>query len=225
MDKGKSLLLLGATGLVGGECLRYLRNDDHFSSVTILARRRLPDRDMTAKMRQHVIDFEKIDRYRDMIRADVVVCALGSTMGKAGSRENFYKIDFEYPYQLAKIARENGAGHFLLVSAAGADARSPFFYNRVKGELEAAVAGLGYDTVSIFRPSLLLGARKESRPGEVLMKLILGPLSFAVPGKYRPVPARTVAAAVLQAARSNQLGVLIFAGQAITHMGKNFPAS
>jgi len=222
MDKGKSLLLLGATGLIGGECLQYLRDDDYYSHVIILTRKILPEMVVTAKMKQHLVDFDRIEQYRELIRADDVICALGSTRSKAGSKENFYRIDFEYPYELAKIAIKNGAGHFLLVSALGADPRSPFFYNRVKGKLENAVIDLGYGRISIFHPSLLLGKRKEYRPGEVLMKAIFGFFSFVIPVKYRPIKARTVAAAILQAARRDLAGIHIFESGAIRRLGQDF---
>jgi uncharacterized protein YbjT (DUF2867 family) len=225
MDKGKTLLLLGATGLIGGECLQYLRDDDYYSDVIILTRKILPETVITAKIRQHLVDFDRIEQYRELVRADDVICALGSTRSKAGSRENFHKIDFEYPYELAKIAIENGAGQFLLVSALGADPRSPFFYNRVKGELENAIINLRYNSISVFRPSLLLGKRKEYRPGEILMKVILGLFPFAIPGKCRPIQARTVAAAILQAARKDLAGIHIFESGVIRRMGKDFSES
>jgi uncharacterized protein YbjT (DUF2867 family) len=225
MDKVKSLLLLGATGLIGGECLQYLRDDDYYSDVIILTRKILPETVFTAKIRQYLVDFDRIEQYRELVRADDVICALGSTRSKAGSRGNFYRIDFEYPYELAKIAIENGAGHFLLVSALGADPRSPFFYNRVKGDLENAIINLKYGNISIFRPSLLLGERKEFRPGEILMKAIFGFFSFVIPAQYRPIQARTVAAAILQAARKDLAGIHIFESDAIRRLGKDFRES
>jgi len=222
MNKGKTLLLLGATGLVGGRCLEYLLNDHDYEDVTILTRRILPVAAGRVRIRQHLVDFDRLDQYGEQIRADDVICALGSTIKRAGSKEAFHRVDFVYPYESAKIARENGAQHFLLVSAAGADPRSPFFYSRVKGDLENAVMGLGYQRVSIFRPSLLLGKRKEFRAGELFLQMILGPFSFAVPGKYRPIPAQIVAAAMLQVARSDSAGIHIFESSAIGALGQEY---
>jgi uncharacterized protein YbjT (DUF2867 family) len=218
MAKGKSLLLLGASGLIGGECLGFLRDDDYYTDVTVLTRTSLPGGDLPSGLKQYVIDFDRIDRHRELVRADDVVCALGSTRSRAGSRENFYRIDFGYPYELAKTAVENGAGRFFLVSSMGADSRSFFFYNRVKGELEETIGRLGYGSVGIFRPSLLLGKRREFRPGEVLLKAILTPLAFALPGKYRPVPARAVAAAIWRTIHSDFSGTRIFESDAIRHL-------
>ncbi len=218
MSKGKSLLLLGATGLVGSEFLGLLRDDDYYGDVTILTRTLLSEGNLSPGMRQYVVDFDRIDRCRELVRVDNVVCALGSTINKAGSRENFYRIDFGYPYDLAKMAVENGARRFFLVSAMGADSRSFFFYNRVKGELEEAIGRLGYESVGIFRPSLLLGKRREFRPGEILLKAILAPMAFVLPGKYRPVPARAVAAAVWKAVHSDFSGTRIFESDAIRRL-------
>jgi uncharacterized protein YbjT (DUF2867 family) len=215
MAKRKSLLLLGATGLVGGECLGLLRDDEYYGDVTILTRTLLPDGDIPAGARQYAVDFNQIDRYRELVRADDVVCAFGSTIKKAGSRENFYRIDFGYPYDLAKTAVENGARRFFLVSAMGADSSSFFFYNRVKGELEEAIGRLGYESVGIFRPSLLLGKRREFRPGEVLLKAVFAPMAFVLPGKFRPVPARAVAAAIWRAVHSDFSGIRTFESDAI----------
>jgi uncharacterized protein YbjT (DUF2867 family) len=222
MDKGKTLLLLGATGLVGGHCLAYLLNDHYYADVTILTRRLLPVAAGRVRIRQHLADFDRLDYYREQIRGNDVICALGSTIKKAGSKEAFHRVDFDYPYETARIAYENGAQHFLLVSAAGADPGSPFFYSRVKGDLENAVMGLGYQRVSIFRPSLLLGKRKEFRAGELFLQMTLGPLSFAVPEKYRPIPAQTVAAAMLQTARNDSAGIRIFESTAIRGLGQEY---
>jgi len=223
--KEKSLLLLGATGLVGGECLECLRNTDDYTEVTILTRTLLPDGNIPAGMRQYAIDFDRIDQYRELIRADDVICALGSTRSKAGSRDNFHRIDFGYPYRLAETAFENGARRFFLVSALGANSRSFFFYNRVKGELEDAIGRLGYRSVEIFRPSLLLGRRREFRPGEVLLKAIFTRLAFILPGKYRPVPAKAVAAAICQTTRDDFSGMRVFESDMIRSLAGQFCTS
>jgi len=222
MASERSLLLLGATGLVGSEFLGLLRDDDYYGDVTILTRTLLSEGNLSPGVRQYAVDFDRMNRCRELVRADDVVCALGSTIKKAGSRENFYRIDFGYPYELAKTAAENGARRFFLVSATGADLRSFFFYNRVKGALEEAIGRLGYESVGIFRPSLLMGKRRESRPGEVLLKAVLAPLAFALPGKYRPVPARVVAAAIWRTVRSDFSGTRIFESDAIRRLAAPF---
>jgi uncharacterized protein YbjT (DUF2867 family) len=121
-------------------------------------------------------------------------------------------VDHDYVVTLARLARDRGARHFLLVSSLGANPRSRVFYSRVKGEVEAAVLLLGYPAVTIVRPSLLLGERKEFRLGEALMKPF-GPL---MPRTYRPVHARAVAATMIRAAQEDQPGVRIIESRDIS---------
>jgi uncharacterized protein YbjT (DUF2867 family) len=151
--------------------------------------------------------------------ADQTICALGTTIKKAGSRDAFRRVDFEYPLTIARAALGGGCRHFLLVSAMGADPHSRVFYNRVKGQLEAAILGLGFDRVSIFRPSLLLGDRREFRPGEAAGQVLGRWLRFAIPRRYRPIHARTVAAAMVRIAAVNPAGYRTLTSDAIAEWG------
>lgn len=194
-------LLAGATGLVGGHCLDLLLKSDRYTRVVTVGRR--PAAREHPKLVQHVVDFDRLADSAALLAADDVFCCLGTTIRQAGSREAFRRVDIEYPASLARLAAEQGARQFLLVSAMGADADSRIFYNRVKGEAEAAVQRSFPHSVTIVRPSLLLGDRDELRPGEAIGKvamqlavpLMLGPLR-----KYRPVEARMVARAMLRLA-------------------------
>ena len=114
-------------------------------------------------------------------------------------------MDHDYPLALAKLAHAQGARHFLLVSSAGADARSRVFYSRVKGEVENAVRRVGYAALTIARPSFLLGPRKELRAGEIVMKR----LAYLLPATMKPVHSRRVASALVRAARNDGPGVVI----------------
>jgi uncharacterized protein YbjT (DUF2867 family) len=203
----KSILLLGATGLVGGECLDQILAGDHFSQVTTLTRRPLPRVRDDSRHVNHVIDFDEPESYRSRVTADIVICALGTTIKKAGSREMFRKVDFDYPYTLSRAALKKGAEHLLLVSAMGAAPGSRFFYNRVKGELEAAVSRLAFKNLSIFRPSLLKGNRREFRAGEEIGNFLAGALSFAIPKKWKPTPVTRLAAAIIRAAVDSRPGI------------------
>jgi uncharacterized protein YbjT (DUF2867 family) len=206
MPGTRSVLLCGATGLVGRECLELLAADPSFHRVVVITRRPLPP-DMAAPLRrarleQHVIDFDTLEAHANLLRVDQIICALGTTMKQAGSKERFRQVDFEYPAAIARIGSEQGVGHMLLVTAIGANARSRIFYNRVKGELEDAVSALPYRSITIVRPSLLLGERSEFRVGEEIGKR----LSFLIPGRYRPVASAAVAAALVQAAKEDRPG-------------------
>lgn len=215
----RAALLLGATGLVGGECLKLLLRDDRYQRVVTLGRRLLSIEH--EKLEQHAIDFERVRDFADVIQAQDVFCCLGTTIKKAGSQAAFRKVDFDYPLRLAEVSLERGAEQFLLVSALGANAAASVFYNRVKGETEAAVSELPFKGVQIFRPSLLLGEREEFRFGEALAVkasplvslLMVGPLAT-----YKPVQARAVAAAMVQVAKEHPAGVNIFESEQIQRM-------
>lgn len=207
----RTALLLGATGLVGGHCLDLLLHDEGYSSVVAPGRRLLPIEH--AKLQQHTIDFERLQDFKHLLQAQDVFCCLGTTIKQAGSQDAFRKVDYEYPVGLAALAARSGAEQFLLVSSLGASAASRVFYSRVKGETEAAIAALPFKGVQIFRPSLLLGERKEFRPGERLAERASKLFSFLLAGplrKYRPVQARAVAAAMLKIAPEHPAGVNIY---------------
>ena len=195
------VLLAGATGLVGGLCLQRLLEDPAFTRVVVLVRRPLGQN--LPKLEQHVVDFARLDEARDVFNVDTVICALGTTIKQAGSQERFREVDHDYPLALARLGLQHGARHFLLVSALGANPQSGVFYNRVKGEVEMQLHALGYPQVTIVRPSLLLGERREFRFGEEMGKR----LAFIVPGKYKPVQADDVAKVLVQTARQNAPGV------------------
>jgi uncharacterized protein YbjT (DUF2867 family) len=207
---GIRILLVGATGLVGGHCLTGLLADPDFIQVTVLARDVLERTD--PKLTVHVVDFDHLRDQAQAITADAVLCCLGTTHRAAGSPEAFAKVDHIYVAELARWAATRGAHRFLLVSAVGADPSSPVFYNRVKGRAEAAVSELPFKAVHILRPSLLLGERREARPVEDWSKQFAPVWSLFAWGpfsRYRPVPAETVAARMVELAKSDREGVFI----------------
>ena len=198
----RAVVIAGATGLVGRECLGLLLEDPSFERVTALVRRPLDDAPKSPKLTTCLVDFDRLEAAAPLLAADQVICALGTTIAEAGSRERFRRVDLEYPLALARLASERGVSHFLLVSSLGADARSRVFYGRVKGELEDALAALPFRSLSIVRPSLLLGERKERRLGEELAK----PFGFLFPRRYRPIRAGDVAAALVRLAAEDAPG-------------------
>lgn len=195
-------MLVGATGLVGAECLRLLLADPGVGRVVALARRPLADALVSPKLAAHVMDFDHLDAQAELLAADQLICALGTTIAQAGSKERFRAVDLGLPLALAKLAAERGVRHVLLVSALGAAASSRVFYNQVKGELEEALSALPFRSLSILRPSLLLGERREFRLGESVAKRF----AFLMPGKYAPIHARDVAAALVRLAAEDAPG-------------------
>ncbi|HCR55143.1 MAG TPA: oxidoreductase, partial [Cytophagales bacterium] len=144
------------------------------------------------------------------LKANDVFCCLGTTIKNAKTQEAFRKIDFEYPLHLANISKANGASQFLLISALGADPNSSVFYNKVKGEVEGAIASVGFESYHIFRPSLLLGPRSEKRSGEWAAKVFFKLFGFLIPGKYKAIDSAKVARAMLAMARKNGRGIFVY---------------
>jgi len=200
-----SVALLGATGLVGRHCLGLLAADPAFQRIVVIARRKFAEA-TAPRVEAHVVDVEHLELTPELFRVDAVICALGTTIKAVGrSRERFRAIDYGIPLTAARIAREEGARHFLLVSALGASAHSRIFYSRVKGELEDALRTVGFRSVTIVRPSLLLGERDEFRLGEQVAKRF----AWLVPGRYRPIAAHDVAAALVRSAKEDIPGLHI----------------
>ena len=198
-------MLAGATGLVGGELLRLLAHDPAIDEVRVLVRRPLPESMKGPKVRELPTDFRDLEAHPEWFQVDLVFSALGTTIAKARSREAFRRVDFDYPLAIARLARAQGARHFLFVSALGAQSRSFVFYNRVKGELEDAIRSLDYPSVTIARPSLLLGDRKEHRFGEELAKKF----SWLLPSPWAGVQSSQVAAGLVKAAHDGRPGVRV----------------
>jgi len=197
----RTALLIGATGLVGRALLPLLLESRAYARVHVLLRRAVPDLPRHRRLSTHQIDFDALPARLPV--ADDVYIALGTTIKVAGSQAAFRKVDFDHVVDCARAARGTGARRLAVVSALGADSKSSVFYNRVKGEMQAAVAGLGYESVVIAQPSLLIGDREAlgqpARAGEVWAARLLRPVMGLVPASVRPIEARTVAQALLHA--------------------------
>lgn len=158
----KTAVIAGGSGLIGGKLLQLLLSSDRYSRVIGLTRSELGSHPKLVEIKTDGTDLDSILTGG----IDDVFCCLGTTMAKAGSKEKFYQVDYTYPFELHRTTLGQGAKQFLIVTALGASKKSPVYYNRVKGEIEEAVSGLGFSSLHIFRPSLLMGQRQESRMGE-----------------------------------------------------------
>lgn len=196
---GRRVLLAGATGLVGGYCLRQLLDQPSIAEVEVWTRRPLVINH--PKLRVRIVDFDRLPDEGAAVHA--IFCCLGTTIRQAGSEAAFRKVDFEYPLALARYGERVAANKFLMVSALGADRNSRVFYNRVKGEAENAVMATAIPVTLLFRPSLLLGTREEFRPAEraaILLSPLISPFLRGRWAKYRPIPAEAVARAMVRCA-------------------------
>ncbi len=200
----RTAVVAGATGLVGGELVRALAEDATYDRIITLARRPL---ESIPKVETLVVDFDHLEA--TPFTADDAFCALGTTIKKAGSKEAFRKVDFDYALAFARAARPSCKG-FFLVSALGAKASSSIFYNQVKGELEDAVTALDFATFAAARPSILEGERSERRIGEAIGSGLASRRrrpTFGATRRIRPVPARLVARALIALAKERAPGV------------------
>jgi len=218
----KKVLLAGGTGLVGSHLLKLLVESQAFDGVTVLQRK---DGDIQNKNVSAItVDYNHLSDFREQLQADIIFCCLGTTMKKAGSKDQFYKVDFTYPFELAKLSSKSGSQQFNIITASGANSASYFYYNRVKGEIEDALRKIEFKNLNIFRPSLLLGQRNDQRIGEqvgaVLAKLI-NPLLLGGMKKYRAIHAETVANAMLKISLEKNYGVHVYESNAIQMKGEN----
>lgn len=189
------VLLVGATGLVGRHVLAGLLAEPRIDAVVAPTRRPLAS--TAPRLRNPVVDFDALPDDADWWSVDAVICTLGTTIRDAGSQAAFRRVDFDYPLWVARHAQRHGARIYALTSAAGADAGSRIFYSRVKGELEAALAGMGFASLLLVRPGLIGGARDTFRLGERVAAGVLRLLGPVLPRRMRISPASHIARALI----------------------------
>jgi uncharacterized protein YbjT (DUF2867 family) len=213
-----AVLLAGGTGLIGRELAQLLLDETPPPVVHALVRKRPAGAD--ARVRWKRVDFAALPA---LPAAQDAYCCLGTTIKQAGSQQAFRAVDFDAVLAFARAARAAGVTRFGVVSALGASARSATFYNRVKGEMEAAVGQLGFASVVIARPSLLDGDRaalgQPVRGGERLALMLTGPFSSLIPKGLRPIKARSVARGMLTALRQAQPGVRVVESAELQDLG------
>jgi uncharacterized protein YbjT (DUF2867 family) len=197
----KKAILYGASGLVGSYILENLLNNNNYEQVIIVVRKDLNIQH--PKLKTLIGDFNSLPKVVKDIQADEVFIALGTTQKKTPDKKLYYQIDHDYPILAAKLAKENGAKAVFLVSALGANAKSSIFYTKLKGETEQGIITLDLQHTYIFRPSIILGDRKESRPMEKvfigIFKLI-NPLFVGSLSKYKGIEAEDIAKAMVKSA-------------------------
>ena len=221
--KLRTAVILGATGLVGGNCLQLLLQDSHYKQVLALGRRAAPVQH--TKLVQHEVNLAQPETYAHWLGPQTdFFCCLGTTIATAGSEEAFRQVDYTYPLTVARAGAQHADNHWLMVSSLGADAKSALFYSRVKGEIERDVARLSFAGVHILQPSLLLGERAEFRLGEKIAEIAALPLGLLMVGplrKYRPIEAATVARAMQSIAHTGRAGLEIIVSDKLAELGEN----
>jgi uncharacterized protein YbjT (DUF2867 family) len=219
----RTATIIGATGMIGNHLLELLLQDDYFSVVRILVRRPYPKTD--PKIEVKLVDFSDAESFKLALEGtDTIFSCVGTTQKNVkGDIELYRKIDFDIPLKAARFGKETGCEKFILVSSVGADKHSRTFYLKLKGELENAINMLGVEAVHIMQPSVLLGDRKDNRTGERIlqggMKLISGLLLGSL-RRYKAIHGKTVATAMLNAAKKEERGLFRYTYEGIKELSR-----
>jgi len=200
------LLLVGATGLVGQSVLRQALADSRVSKVVAVTRNPLPPQ---PRLENPLVDFDALPADAPWWQVHAGICTLGTTMREAGSHAAFRKVDVDYPLAVAKLLYDHGAKSFAFNSSIGANPKARAFYNRVKGEVEQRLIAGGFPSLTLVRPSGILGPRKPHRAWEARTIRVFHSLRPVLPRHYRVVPADKIAKALLDAAITAPPGVHI----------------
>ena len=195
------VLVFGATGLVGKELIEILKKDDRYDRIVISNRRRIGY--THERIHEVVVDFDNLKQTKEHFKVDQVFICLGTTIKKAGSQQQFEKVDLFYPIEIAKIAALCYINTLVHVSALGADKNASNFYLRTKGKVEEGIEKHGPRLTFAVQPSMLFGKREEKRIGENIGKFLMKKLEFLMIGKlkkYRGIEAKDVASAMIEIA-------------------------
>lgn len=204
------ILLIGATGLVGSHVLEQALADSRISQIVAPVRHALPEH---PKLFAPIVNFEQLPDDAMIWEVDAVICTLGSTMKVAGSKSAFRQVDYTYPLECAKLAKKWGCPTYALTSALGANANSPFFYSRIKGELERSLIALNFESLTLVRPNVISGHRNQERLGEVIVIRLIFCLSRILPASCQISPAKNIASALLNSAIHSEKGVRIISSK------------
>ena len=204
------ITLFGPTGLIGNEILKLLENDSDFEKINVVSRR--PVELKSKKSNLNIIDFKDFNSYLDAIDgSDIVLAAIGTTQSKVGfNKKRYREIDFDIISNAVKACKEKNVKHFSFVSSAGADINNKSFYLKLKGEIEKEVESKQLNSSTVYRPSLLLGNRKENRFGEKVAQILIPLISFLFPDNYKPIKAIDVAKAMVTESKKIEPGFKIY---------------
>ena len=210
------IILLGASGLIGSKLLKQMLIDPEITRIVLFVRKSLAIQH--EKIEQHIIYFDAMNDFAQYFNGDALVCALGTTRSKTPNQIDYRKIDLGYTMEAANLAKTKGVKQIHLISSMGANPKSKVFYSALKGEIENLVIGLKFDKTIIYRPSILIGERSESRPMEKLsqkLNWLYDPLLFGRLKKYRSIKAELVATKIISEIKKNNTGVFILDSEEI----------
>ena len=208
--KFKQVTLFGATGLIGSYLLKFLLKDSDIHLINLVCRK--PFHLQHDKINNIVIDFEDFSSILNSVSgSEIVFVSIGTTMSKVnGDKQKYKSVDFDIIFNIAKACKQKNVRQLIYVSSLGANSNSSNFYLRLKGEIDEAIAELNLNSTSVFRPSVLLGKRNESRPGEKILQLVMPLLDFIIPSDSKAIKAEDVAKSMLNNSKNYKSGFHIF---------------
>ena len=208
--KFKQVTLFGATGLIGSYLLEFLLKDSDIHLINVVGRN--PFHLQHDKINNIVIDFEDVSSISNSITgSEAVFVSIGTTMSKVnGDKIKYKSVDFDIIFNIANACKQKNINQFIYVSSLGANSNSSNFYLRLKGEIDEAVAKLNLNSTSVFRPSVLLGKRNESRPGEKILQFVMPLLDFMIPSNSKAIKAEDVAKSMLNTTKNYKSGLHIY---------------
>jgi len=206
----KTVALFGSTGLIGGEILKLLIDDDHYEAINVITRKKVNVK--SKKIKNYIIDFSNPEDYKKVIKkGNIIIASIGTTQSKVNFNKTEYrKVDYDILLNIAKACKSNRASSFCFVSSAGANEKSKNFYLGLKGEIENSITHLALKSCLIFRPSLLLGKRNEFRFGEVIAQKIMPLFSFLMKSNYKPIKAIDVAKSIVNESKKVSQGNKVY---------------
>ncbi len=219
----KTALVIGASGLVGRHLVNKLLADPDFSKIIIFVRKKIEI--SHPKLFQNITDFNSLSSVSESFRGDALFCCIGTTTKQVNSKQEYRKVDYEYPLQVGKICKANNVKHFLLISSIGANIKSRAFYTRLKGEIEQEIIKLDFDRTSIFRPSFLDGEREKTRLREragIFFVKIFSPFLTGKLRKCRAIRAEVVAQVMLEMSKNQKEKIKIFESDEIQKIFNSF---
>lgn len=211
-------LVIGATGAVGRDLVSELLRHDYWEEIHVFVRR--PAFPADDRIKEHVIDFEKMQDWEGLVKGDVLFSALGTSRKQAGSKAAQWRVDYDYQYEFARAARRNGVRELVLVSSLGADAKSSYFYMSMKGKLEKAMQQLEFPSLVIMQPPALIRKKTKRITEPLLVALLQLCNRFGWFRNWNPMKTEVVAAAMERAGEEQPEGIHIIRGQDIRTYGK-----
>jgi len=211
-------IIIGATGATGKALVNQLLNDEKYLEIHVLIRK--PSFTSHPKLTEHLIDFDRLDSYTENIKGDVAFSVLGTTLKDAGSKDAQWKVDYDYQYQFAENCKKNGIKTFVLMSAMGADSRSKFFYNKLKGKLEDAIKQLDFHQLIILQPGLLIRPDTKRTNERIFANVLKSLNNIGLLTKYKPQPVENIALAMRQAILLPTKGTQIYTPKEINNLIK-----